>query len=163
MVSRRLIGVPQPKSGSKKKKLPSISSLKNKLVKVSHDYIRKRDSKEEYEIAGYCFDCGEWAVGQYFQAGHFLPDGGSGAVLRYHPDNMHGQSAGCNMKHQQERVKINYTIKMIDKYGRDYVDFLRHLRQKSIKADRFFYERMISLYQLGDEDEIVKYLESLVV
>jgi len=163
MVSKRISGVPQPKGGSKKKKLPSISKLKKKLVKVSHDYIRKRDSRQEHEIAGSCFDCCEWAVGQYFQAGHFLPDGGSGAVLRYHPHNMHGQAAGCNMKHQQERVKINYTIRMIDKYGREYVDFLRSLRQKSIKADRFFYEKMIALYQAGDEKEVVKYLESLVV
>lgn len=141
----------------------NVKQLKTKLTKVSHDFIRKRDSKEEHEIAGNCFDCGVWTEGQQFQCGHFLPDGGSGAILRYHPHNMHGQFGGCNMKHQQERVKINYTMKMIDMYGREYVDYLRSLRNKSIKADKFFYLRMIELYEQGNEDDIVGYLESLVI
>jgi len=154
----------KPKVGKDKKVLMPvrIKRAKAKLVELSHTYVRRRDSTEEDTIAGRCFDCGEYAEGQQFQAGHFLPDGGSGAILRYHPHNMHGQAGGCNMKQVQERVKINYTMRMIDKYGREYVDFLRSLRNKSIKADIIFYEKMIELYEAGDEEEIINYLHSLI-
>lgn len=162
---KKLKGVTvKAKVGKDKKVLMPVrvKRAKAKLVELSHTFIRRRDSINEDEIAGYCFDCGEYAEGRYFQAGHFEADSVGGALLRYHPHNMHGQSAGCNMKQVQERVKINYTIKMIDKYGRDYVNSLRLLKQKSIKADIIFYERMIELYEAGDEEEIINYLNSLI-
>jgi hypothetical protein len=48
------------------------------------------------------------------------------------------------------------------KYGQEYCEKLNALRYKTIKADVIFYLRMIELYDNGDEDEIVNYLESLV-
>lgn len=134
--------------------------LEDKLEKVCHDYIRRRDSKDRDFIGGYCFDCGVWSEGQYFQAGHFLPSGATGVLLRYHPHNIHGQSAGCNMKYRQETVKINYTFKMIAMYGKKYVEKLQQLKYKTIKADVIFLQKMIDLYQEGDEKKIIKYLES---
>jgi len=139
---------------------------KKKLIKEltvkSHTFIRKRDSVSEDKIAGYCFDCGEYAEGSQFQAGHWHPDSTGGALLRYHPHNMHGQAGKCNCKFQQESVKINYTFAMQRKYGQEYCEKLNALRYKTIKADVIFYLRMIELYDNGDEDEIVNYLESLV-
>lgn len=134
-------------------------AIKN-LTLISHTYIRKRDSVNDYEIGGRCIDCGEIAHGQNFQAGHWIPDAAGGATLRYHPYNMHGQAGGCNMKHQQERVKINYTFRMIKKYGMKRVEELRQLKNKCIKADIIFYEKMIELYKAGDEKAIVKFLET---
>ena len=139
-----------------------VKRAKKELEEVSHTYIRKRDSKNDYEIAGNCFDCGMWAEGQQFQAGHFEPSGSCGAVLRYHPHNMHGQRGGCNVGYVQERVKINYTLAMIKKYGQKRVDELRRLKQKIIKADIIFYEKMIELYKAGDEEAIVNYLEDVL-
>lgn len=138
-----------------------IKRAKKELEKVSHDFIRHRDSTDKNYIGGYCIDCGTRAEGQYFQAGHFEASGSCGAILRYHPHNIHGQSAGCNMWANQERVKINYTLAMIDRYGREYVNSIRALKHKTIKADIVFYETMISLYKEGDEEKIVEYLESL--
>jgi len=133
------------------------------LKEISHDYIRRRDSFNKEEIGGKCFDCDTVAYGQQFQAGHFIPDSVGGALLRYHPHNMHGQTGGCNMKPSQERVKIEYTLKMLEKYGLTYVNHLRSLKQKSIKADITFYNKMIELYKKGNEKKIVDYLESLVL
>lgn len=151
------------RSPLKKKSKNETKKLIYKLVEISHNFIRKRDSISEDAIGGYCFDCGILVYGQQFQAGHFIPDSVGGALLRYHPHNMHGQSGGCNMKHSQERVKIDYTIKMQEKYGIDYVNHLRQLKYKSIKADSVFYNKMIDLYLQGDEDKIVDYIESLVL
>ena len=135
--------------------------LANKLEKISHDYIRRRDAFDKDFLIGNCFDCGKICEGRHFQCGHFIPDASGGAILRYHPHNMQGQSSGCNMKVSQERVKIEYTIKMQEKYGAEYVNFLRSLRNKTIKADEIFYSKMIELYENGDEEMIVDYLHSL--
>lgn len=129
------------------------------LEKVSHDFIRRRDGIDG-EIRGYCFDCGHYAEGQQFQAGHFEPSGSCGALLRFHPHNMHGQRGGCNMKFQQETVKIAYTLAMLRKYGAEYVDFLRSLKNKTIKADIIFYQTLLDLYKAGDEKAIIDYLHS---
>lgn len=139
-----------------------VKRAKNKLELLSHTFVRKRDSLNEDSIGGYCFDCGTYTEGQHFQAGHWERDATGGARLRYHPDNMHGQSSGCNMKERQEVVKIAYTLKMIDKYGREYVDKLRMLKNKSIKADIIFYEKMIDLYAQGDEKAIVDFLNNYI-
>lgn len=141
--------------------LERVKKAKKKLEKISHDYIRRRDGING-ELKGYCFDCGKYCEGQMWQCGHFEPSGSSGALLRYHPHNMHGQFGGCNTKYQQEHVKINYAYKMEDIYGREYVNKLRQLKYKIIKADIIFYETMIDLYEQGDEDKIVQYLETCV-
>lgn len=138
-----------------------VKRAKKELEINSHTFIRKRDSKYPDRIGGYCFDCGEWAEGQQFQCGHFEPSGSSGAILRYHPMNMHGQIGKCNVHYQQEHVKINYTMAMIRKYGQDKVDKLRQLKNKSIKADIIFYETLNELYKNGNEQDIINYLESL--
>lgn len=149
------------KTPLKRKSKNETKKLVYKLVELSHSYIRRRDSIDEDVIGGHCFDCGTLVFGQQFQAGHFIADSVGGALLRYHPHNMHGQSGGCNMKHSQERVKIEYTIKMQEKYGVDYVNHLRQMKNKSIKADSIFYNRMIELYKEGNEQKIIDYLESL--
>lgn len=136
-----------------------IKRAKKELEIISHTHVRKRDSVKKEVIGGYCFDCGTYTEGQHFQAGHFETSGGHGAILRYHPDNMHGQASGCNMKHQQERVKINYTIKMIEKYGMERLEQIRQLNNKSVKADIIWYETMIELYKEGDEKKIIDFLE----
>jgi len=146
----------------KKDLMPArVKRAKKELEILSHTFVRKRDSINDIEIKGFCFDCGMYAEGQQFQAGHFEPSGSCGAVLRYHPRNMHGQRGGCNVGYVQEKVKINYTLSMIDKYGRKYVDKLKQMRNKTIKADIIFYETMIELYKQGDEQKICDYLENL--
>lgn len=137
-----------------------VKKAKKKLEKISHDYIRRRDGIGG-DLKGYCFDCGYFVEGGQWQTGHWEPSGSSGALLRYHPRNMHGQAGKCNTGYQQEHVKISYTLKMEDKYGREYINKLRQMKYKTIKADIIFYETLIELYEQGDEEKICNYLESL--
>lgn len=148
----------------KKEKKPTkkqqLDSAKKKLEEVSHKYIRDRDSIGR---VGMCIDCKKVYTRSSLQCGHFVPDRAGNILLRYHPHNMHGQFSGCNMKVVQERVKINYTLTMIDLYGREYVDKLINMIDlgRGMKVDLSFYETMIKLYEEGDEKKIVNYLESL--
>lgn len=139
-----------------------VKKAKKDLEIISHNFVRRRDSKDKDFIGGYCFDCGKYVSGRDFQCGHWQPSGSCGAILRYHPHNMQGQASGCNCGYQQEQVKIRFTLKMIDKYGKERVDKLMQLRNKTIKADIIFYEKMIELYTAGDENAIVEYLENML-
>lgn len=137
--------------------------LIKELEKICHDYIKQRDSDTQHKgtdmVGGNCIDCGKLSEGRNFQAGHFLPSGSSGALLRFHPENINGQSSGCNMAYSQERVKPFYTMAMIRKYGQERVEKIMQLKHKTVKADWMFYEILISLYKDGDEDAIIRFLE----
>lgn len=139
-----------------------IKRAKKELVKLSHLHVRKRDSFNPEVIKGKCATCPLVCEGGNFQAGHWEPDSTGGALLRYHPHNMHGQGGYCcNInRNGQQRVANEYTLFMINKYGLDYVNKLRALKQKTIKADIIFYEKMVDLYKIGDEQAIIEYLHS---
>lgn len=142
-----------------------IKRAKKKLEELSHTYIRNRDSYRKGIIAGICCTCGKWCEGGDFQAGHYEPDGSCGVLLRYHPQNMHGQGGFCcniNRNHQQ-KMGNDYTFFMINKYGKERVEQIRRLKQKSISADIIFYETMIDLYSKGDEQKIIHYLEEICI
>lgn len=152
------------------KKLPKrdlmenrVKRAKKELTQLSHTFVRRRDSHNPDLIGGLCATCGKYCMDSNFQSGHWENDATGGAILRFHPRNMHGQGGFCcNInRHGQQQMGVAYTLFMINKYGIDYVNKLRAMKQKSIKADIIFYERMIELYQAGNEQDIVDYLESL--
>lgn len=142
------------------KEVRYIKSLPKKLEKISHDYIRKRDSIQLYDKKGYCCCCKKLQEGQHFQAGHYIPSSTGGVLLRYHPQNMHGQCSGCNMFYRQEEVKTQYADFMYQKYGAEKIKRLRELQRINAQRDKFFFESMIELYKTGNEEEIIKFLES---
>lgn len=149
---------------SKKDLMPTrVKRAKKELKEISHTFIRKRDSKIKDKIGGYCFSCGKYCEGSDFQCGHWEPDSTGGALLRYHPQNMHGQGGYCcNInRHGQQKMGNDYTLKMIEKYGLKRVNEIRALKYKSIKADILFYEKMIELYKEGNEQKIIDFLENL--
>lgn len=138
-----------------------MKKAKKELTELSHNFIRRRDSREgALGFLGNCFDCGRIADGQNFQCGHWIPDSVGGATLRYHPQNMHGQASACNVGWQQEMVKIRYTGAMYQKYGEKRCNELLQLKNRIIKADIIWYERMIELYKEGNEEKIIAFLES---
>lgn len=139
---------------SKVKKKPSISKLKKDLWAIVSPFIRNRDKF-------ICITCGKTGSGGQIHAGHFLPSGNCGALLRYHPRNIHAQ---CYF----ENINLGgngavYYTKMVNKYGQDYVNKLFDIKnQTTIKADTTFYLELIELYKQGDESEIIKYLEGFL-
>lgn len=146
-------------SVKKSTKKDLLDAAKKKLYEVSHAHVRARDSKDGF---GRCIDCKKKVGIKWLQCGHFIPDQSGHILLRYHPHNMHGQFSGCNLRFAQERVKINYTLVMIDRYGREYVDSLLAMVDvgRAMKVDLSFYEEMIKLYEEGDEDNIINYLNT---
>lgn len=154
-IPKRDISIKSKKKKAKKPKLASISKLKKDLWKLVSTYIRERDGIR-------CISCDRLSRKKGSNhAGHFLPSGNCGALLRYHPNNIHSQCYFCNVN-MGGNGAVYYT-KMIEKYGPDFVDRLFQIKnQITIQADRYFYTSMIELYKQGDENEIIKFLESFV-
>lgn len=138
-------------------------SLPKKLTDICHLYIKKRDSIPGEMKKGYCCCCKKLAEGEQFQAGHYRAKASTGILLKWHPWNIHGQCGGCNMWKRQDAVKPEYAEFMRQKYTPAQMDKMleiKNSRSLKIQADTFFFESMIDLYKQGNEEEIIKFLES---
>lgn len=137
-----------------KVKKVSVSKLKKDLWGLVSPLIRQRDKFT-------CITCGRTGSGGQIHAGHFLPSGNCGALLRYHPKNIHAQCYFCNINLGGNGA-IYYT-KMVEKYGQAYVNKLIEIKnQTTISADKEFYSILIEYYKEGNQEEIIKYLEGFV-
>ena len=106
-----------------KLKNPTVKQLKKMLWKnYVSPYIRMRDK-------GVCFTCGVKKDIREMHAGHFIPQGSYSDTM-FDETNIHCQCPHCNMFKSGNLTE--YTIRMIDKYGRKHVDSLRK-RGKQVK------------------------------
>lgn len=133
----------------KKKKLPTVTALKKKLWKMVSTYIRERDK-------WVCFTSGVKVLGSNAHAGHMIPQSVGGILLKYHPYNIHCQSYVENIHHSGNGAE--YYRRAVGKYGQEEIDKLFFLKEKTTKADRYFFTTMIELYEQGDEKKIIDFL-----
>lgn len=132
-------------------KKKSVKTLKKILWKLVSDRIRERDNY-------FCFTSGKKVSGSGAHCGHMFPSGSCGALLRYHPKNLHCQSYDENIN--QGGNGAIYAIKFIQKYGQAEMDKLLKLKNRTIKADEIFYLNLIDLYKNGTWEFIENYLEN---
>lgn len=98
-------------------------------------YIRTRDAREyqkthpETTDVASCFTCGKVYPIKELQAGHFIA-GRTNSVL-FSEDGVHSQCFHCNMGLGGNYVQ--YTIRMVDRYGRKFVDTLISLSRIMVK------------------------------
>jgi len=88
-----------------KKKQKTLGQVKKDVQKIFNQYIRLRDKGQP------CISCGEIKP---LQAGHYhavsTHDG-----LRFDPENVHGECAGCNCFNQSHL--IGYGARLVAKIG----------------------------------------------
>jgi len=122
----------------KKEKQKSVKTLKRILwERYFSPYIRQRDN-------GKCFTCGDKKDWKKQHAGHFIPKG-SYSDTEFDETNVHCQCPKCNtFKHGN---LVEYTLKMIDKYGREKVNELRQRRNKVKRWKSGELEDLISYYK----------------
>lgn len=135
----------------KLRNMPTLSLVKKDLWdNYCTKYIKERD--------GYnCISCGALCNGWNRQGGHFEPKASGGALLYFHPHNIHVQCGGCNAN---EGNRTEYFPAMEKKYGREYVEKLLKLKNKTIQADTLFYEKIRQYYEEKDEDGLVEFLNN---
>lgn len=134
----------------KLRNMPTLSLVKKDLWDYCTKYVKERD--------GYtCISCGSYCDGWNRQGGHFEPKASGGALLYFHPHNVHVQCGGCNAN---EGNRTEYFPAMERKYGREYVEQLIKLKNKTIQADTLFYEKIRQYYENKDEDGLVEFLNN---
>lgn len=106
-----------------RRNVPKVSrkQLIKKLDSVFSQYIRLKDAFEEDGILlAKCVTCGTVKHWKKLQNGHYYSRGRY--PTRWDEDNCHVQCARCNIFLKGRYIE--YTLFMIDTYGRDFVDEL---------------------------------------
>jgi hypothetical protein len=120
------------------KKLESLPKLKNKVMTAFQRLVRLKWADDE----GYC-TCVTCGVIRHFSdnmhAGHFLPRSSSKWALDQR--GCAPQCAGCNMFKMNSSgvASQQYTIWMIDRYGREFVDHMIATKGDAVKRTRADY------------------------
>lgn len=130
------------KDKNKKPKVKKISAKKEKerLDMIFSIYIRLKgclDTTNTTEI-GKCFTCGRTYTFYELQNGHFISR--KSLHTRFDEDNCKIQCSGCNVF--KSGNYIEYTTRMIDKHGREFVERLKEKSKELIKFKAHDYVRM---------------------
>lgn len=129
------------RAGKKPKvKRVSRSQLVKKLDSIFSQYIRQ---KESVDGMGRCVTCGDTKPWQQQQNGHFYTRGRY--PTRWDEDNCHIQCVACNVF--KKGNYIAYTMYMIDRYGREYVDNLEIKSKSTAKITSVELQEMIEKYK----------------
>lgn len=123
-----------------------IRSLKKLAWTLCSEYIRRRDG-------GICFTCGSIRNWKETHAGHFIHGHTKATWLM--PENLHCQDPRCNLFLSGNLRE--YTLRMIDKYGRKKVNDLDKLskvehvfnRKELIKWIHYYQKRLEEINQLS--------------
>ena len=110
-----------------------IPTLRKKAWRLFSEYVRKRDKNV-------CFTCGGYAT----HAGHFIHKD----ALDFVPLNIHAQCVRCNLFLSGNLAE--YTIRMIDTYGREAVDGLWARKNEVHKWNIPELEELIESFKKGD-------------
>lgn len=114
--------------------------LTSKLDKIFSEYIRLRDSKNGMFK---CCSCGQLKPYSQADCGHFINR--RWTATRWREDNCHAQCRSCNRF--DEGCAIGYTLFMIDKYGKDHVEYLNSLKNAGCKFSEWELQALIDEYK----------------
>lgn len=104
-----------------KKKLKPLGKLSDECATLLQKLVRLKAADDN----GYCqcVSCGVTKHWKEMQGGHFIPRGNKATKLL--EENVHPQDAGCNMYGMRYGdAEKQYTLWMVDMYGREFVDDL---------------------------------------
>lgn len=121
-------------------------AARSTVWKLCSEYNRRKAADSDGFTV--CVSCGKSHHWKEMDAGHFVPRS-RGKAVYWDPENIHAQCPGCN-RFDEERAKINYTLWMIDTYGREFVEQLQAKSRTTFrerKADveywRVYYSDML--------------------
>lgn len=125
----------------KRNKLPPLPRLKKKAWKLFSEYVRRRNC----DSFGFtkCFTCPQTGHWKEFQAGHYIPQSISLALV-FNEINVQTQCGGCNLYRQGNPTV--FAIELRKKYGENILEELQSLRKEGFRYTRSDYEEMIERY-----------------
>lgn len=121
-----------------KKSKSELAKAKERLWKTLKKVIDIRDGD-------ICISCGaEGLRGANKHGGHFIPSSSCGGFLRYDLRNVWNQCATCNLF--RNGAGAEYTLALQKKFGLEFVEKIIRDKQKTIKLDVDYINRMTEFY-----------------
>lgn len=118
-----------------------IGNAKNRVAKVFQQMIRAEHAAQHDGILHCCTCSATGRLGENkFDAGHFLQQRRASVIFCEDPPNCHAQCKECNLKFGGRPDR--YEKFMIDNYGEDAVERLKHLGRQDHK---FTHEQLADL------------------
>ena len=130
-------------AAKKKKKAKTSQELRQIALKTLQKLVRLKAADDTGYVT--CVSCGcskKWNEGM--QGGHFIPKGSS-SRWALEEENIHPQCSSCNqfgMKHGS--AEAQYTLYMIDMYGKDHVEMMLDTKNNPVKFYSADYREMIA-------------------
>lgn len=116
------------------------TDLDKTLWPLYSTYIRSKDADWRGYVA--CFTCGLVEQWKYFDAGHCLPKGATGTVLKYDERNTKPQCKTCNQGKGGMRKEFEIRLKKL--YGEGIIYELKRLTEARLSYQD--YKELISKY-----------------
>lgn len=124
----------------KKATTGQIKRFKTKLWELCKKIIRLK-------YGNTCYTCGKNGLsGSSWQTGHFIPSSVVGAYLRYDLRNLRPQCYYCNINLGGSGA--TFYKNLVEREGQEYVDQIFKDKQKTIKADEWWYISKIAEYEI---------------
>ena len=114
--------------------------LVKKLDIIFSKFIRSRDNNNGMFK---CCSCGQYKPYEQADCGHFINR--RWMATRFREDNCHAQCRSCNRF--DEGNAVGYTMFMIDKYGKEHVEYLQAIKNAGYKYTDFELEVLIKEYK----------------
>lgn len=121
----------------------TIPKLDKKLWTIFSQYIRLRDCNSEGN--GQCISCGKWVHWKEAHAGHYIPRAAIYKAVKFHEWNSNLQCPYCNTF--LEGDSANYRRNLIDKIGKDAVEWLEEHKRDGLGWKTYDYEEKIEYYK----------------
>jgi hypothetical protein len=114
-----------------KKKLTPLPTLIDKADKAVSTYIRLKYADHAGNVS--CVSCGKVLPWQEAHCAHYI--GRASKATRWEETNLAPACNSCNVFHKEFHMR-EYTLWMLDTYGRDHVDKLRALGKKVLTGSQ---------------------------
>jgi len=121
----------------------SKSKLERKLWTIFSQYIRLRDS--DSNGMSNCISCGKSIHWKEAHAGHYIPRVAIFKAVKFHEWNVNSQCAYCNTF--LEGNSAEYRSNLIDKIGKDAVEWLEEHARNGLNWKTYDYEEKIEYYK----------------
>lgn len=110
-----------------KKKKAKLSTLVDKADKLASQYIRQKYADHAGNVT--CISCDTVLPWKDSHCAHYIDR--AKKATRWLEENLHPACCGCNSFNKQFHMR-EYTLKMVDMYGRSFVDELREMVKKPL-------------------------------
>lgn len=108
-----------------------LPKLIEKADRVTSQYIRRKHADFNGNVK--CVSCGKVMPWKEAHCAHFI--GRSAKATRWLEENLHPACCGCNTYRKEFHMR-EYTVYMVDMYGREFVDELREMERKVLAASQ---------------------------